>query len=142
MNQYFCSCCDKEFGEESTFFAIRSGKRLLYLHEECVPILSGGVEIRKVGRLCGVVVENEAIIGGGSTVIWRKPFTHTPHRIGGPSHEFADGGKYWFVDGQCHREDGPAIEYGNEDPGLWNLNGKTYTKEEHAAEMKRRKADV
>ena len=34
----------------------------------------------------------------------------------------ADGTKKWFLNGKCHREDGPAIERANGDK-LWFLNG-------------------
>ena len=27
--------------------------------------------------------------------------------------EFTNGTKYWYKEGKCHREDGPAIEYSN-----------------------------
>jgi len=33
------------------------------------------------------------------------------HREGGPAFERADGYKEWWVNGELHREDGPAVEY-------------------------------
>ena len=53
------------------------------------------------------------------------------HREDGPASEYADGGKEWFLNGELHREDGPAVEYEN---GIkeWWLNDKQMTEEEHA----------
>ena len=33
------------------------------------------------------------------------------HREDGPAIEWADGDREWWVNGEFHREDGPAIEY-------------------------------
>ena len=33
------------------------------------------------------------------------------HRTDGPAIEWADGSKFWYLNGKRHREDGPAIEY-------------------------------
>jgi hypothetical protein len=35
------------------------------------------------------------------------------HRENGPAVEFSDGSKFWYFNGQYHREDGPAVEYAN-----------------------------
>ena len=32
------------------------------------------------------------------------------HREDGPAVEYANGDKYWYLNGQLHREDGPAVE--------------------------------
>jgi hypothetical protein len=48
------------------------------------------------------------------------------HREDGPAIEYADGDKEWYLNGQRHREDGPAIEYANGDK-FWYLNGKVLT---------------
>ena len=47
---------------------------------------------------------------------------------------YADGTKYWYLNGKPHREDGPAIELLS---GFkkWYLNGKEYTKAEFKKEM-------
>ena len=39
------------------------------------------------------------------------------------------GSKFWYLNGQYHREDGPAIEFadGNKE---WHLNGQELTEEE------------
>jgi hypothetical protein len=48
------------------------------------------------------------------------------HREDGPAIEYADGTKRWYLDGSLHREDGPAIEYANGNKS-WFLNGKEIT---------------
>ena len=51
------------------------------------------------------------------------------HREDGPAVEWADGGKQWRLNGKYHREDGPAIECagGNK---WWYLNGKSISEQE------------
>jgi len=39
-------------------------------------------------------------------------------------------GTYWFLNGKCHREDGPAIEW-NDGSKEWWLNGILYTEQEY-----------
>jgi len=45
------------------------------------------------------------------------------HREDGPAIEYADGTKGWWLNGKYHREDGPAIEFADGGKG-WRLNGK------------------
>ena len=45
------------------------------------------------------------------------------HREDGPACECADGTKEWYLNGKLHREDGPAIEWPNGNK-KWYLNGK------------------
>ena len=40
-----------------------------------------------------------------------------------------ENGTFWRLNGNLHREDGPAIEYAN-GTKYWWLNGKEYTEEE------------
>ncbi len=35
------------------------------------------------------------------------------HREDGPAVEYPDGSKHWYLNDQLHREDGPAIERAN-----------------------------
>ncbi len=35
----------------------------------------------------------------------------------------SDGEKHWFLNGKCHRTDGPAIEYADGEK-FWYLNGE------------------
>ena len=50
----------------------------------------------------------ELFIDSSGTKFWYKNGQY--HREGGPAIEWADGSKRWFLDGLCHREDGPAFE--------------------------------
>ena len=52
------------------------------------------------------------------------------HREDGPAIERSDGNKSWYLNGKLHREDGPAIEYADGSK-CWFLNGKKVTEEEH-----------
>ena len=55
------------------------------------------------------------------------------HREDGPAVEYADGGKQWFLNGNLHREDGPAVEYA--DGGKeWFLNGNLHREDGPAVE--------
>jgi hypothetical protein len=58
------------------------------------------------------------------------------HREDGPAMEWYDGDKAWYLNGQYHREDGPALEYSS---GIkcWYLNGTEYTEEEYNLKMNR-----
>ena len=47
------------------------------------------------------------------------------HRVDGPAIEYADGSKAWFLNGQRHRIDGPAIEFAN-GTKCWYLNGQLH----------------
>ncbi len=40
-----------------------------------------------------------------------------------------NGDRYWYLNGEIHREDGPAIEYADGSKRWW-LNGINYTEEE------------
>ena len=50
------------------------------------------------------------------------------HREDGPAIECPDGTKRWYLNGKLHREDGPAVEYPNGDK-WWYLNDKMVTEE-------------
>ena len=45
-----------------------------------------------------------------------------------------DGNKSWYLNGNRHREDGPAIEYAGGDK-FWYLNGKLHREDGPAIEM-------
>jgi len=51
------------------------------------------------------------------------------HRVDGPAVENADGSKFWYLNNKLHRVDGPAIEYANGSK-WWCLYGEGLTKEE------------
>ena len=56
------------------------------------------------------------------------------HREDGPAIEGTYGTKHWYINGELHREDGPAIECANGDK-YWNLNGLNYTEEEYYSKL-------
>jgi hypothetical protein len=47
--------------------------------------------------------------------------------------EWPDGSKAWFLNGRCHRKDGPAIEWADGDKS-WYLNGKWHREDGPAIE--------
>ena len=49
---------------------------------------------------------------------------------------WSDGAKQWFLNGERHREDGPAYEHANGDK-FWFLNGKLLTEEQFNKKMKK-----
>ncbi len=51
------------------------------------------------------------------------------HREDGPAREYADGSKSWWLNDQRHRVDGPACEW-SDGHKSWYLNGKRLTEEE------------
>ena len=59
------------------------------------------------------------------------------HREGGPAIEWSDGTKQWFLNDKLHREGGPAIEWANGTKEWW-LNGKEFSFEDYIMELERR----
>ena len=51
------------------------------------------------------------------------------HREDGPALEWANGHKEWFLNGYLHRVDGPAIEDANGD-SEWYIHGLQYTQDQ------------
>ena len=60
------------------------------------------------------------------------------HREDGPALEGVNGYTAWFLNGELHREDGPAVEWGDGTKD-WYLNGKELTEEEHKKETRKHK---
>jgi hypothetical protein len=58
------------------------------------------------------------------------------HREDGPAIEYTDGTKHWYLNGKFHREDGPAVEWADGDK-WWYLNGKELTEAEFNKKMKK-----
>ena len=56
------------------------------------------------------------------------------HREDGPAAEYANGDKSWYLNGKCHREDGPAVEYAD-GAKSWYLEGNHYTEDEWKAKV-------
>jgi hypothetical protein len=51
------------------------------------------------------------------------------HRVDGPAVEYTDGSKSWYINGQRHRVDGPAVDHVGKIKEWW-LNGNlVYSKE-------------
>ena len=57
------------------------------------------------------------------------------HREDGPAIEYADGSKRWYLNGKMHREDGPAIERAA-GYKAWYLNGEQLSEAEFNARTK------
>jgi hypothetical protein len=55
------------------------------------------------------------------------------HREDGPAIEYANGEKYWYLNGKYHREDGPAIEH-SDGTKRWFLNGDSHREDGPAVE--------
>jgi hypothetical protein len=55
------------------------------------------------------------------------------HREDGPAIEWADGPKAWYLNDKLHREDGPAVERSN-GYKAWYLNGKRHREDGPAVE--------
>jgi hypothetical protein len=58
------------------------------------------------------------------------------HREDGPAAECANGSKFWYLNGKRHREDGPAIEYAD-GTKCWFLNGVELTEAEFLVKTKK-----
>jgi hypothetical protein len=57
------------------------------------------------------------------------------HREDGPAIEYIRGDKCWYLNGKYHREDGPAVECAS-GYWIWYLNGKEYTEQEFNEKIK------
>jgi len=52
--------------------------------------------------------------------------------------EWPNGDKFWYKEGNLHRENGPAIEYADGNK-FWYLNDVQYSEQEFNAEIAKRK---
>ena len=55
------------------------------------------------------------------------------HREGGPAIELSNGNKWWYLNGKLHREDGPAVEDADGNK-VWYLNGDLHREDGPAVE--------
>jgi hypothetical protein len=55
------------------------------------------------------------------------------HRVDGPAIIHNNGSKFWYINGKIHREDGPAADYANGDK-FWFLNGNLHREDGPAIE--------
>ena len=73
----------------------------------------------------------QAIVRDGGDKLWH--LNGQFHREDGPAVERANGTKYWFLNGHLHREDGPAVEYAS-GTKEWFLNGQCHREDGPAIE--------
>jgi hypothetical protein len=57
------------------------------------------------------------------------------HREDGPAEMYSNGHKRWYIHGKAHREDGPAVIYVHGSKS-WYLNGKRISREEWKMRVK------
>ena len=69
--------------------------------------------------------------------IWKLP-NGNYHREDGPAVEWGNGDKSWWLNDLRHREDGPAIDNGD-DYKWWYLNNVEYTEQEYKRKTRSRK---
>jgi hypothetical protein len=75
----------------------------------------------------GEVIEYTVKVFGNGNRYWY--LNGQLHREDGAAIEYANGSRCWWLNGKCHREDGPAIEYAD-GTRYWYLGGVKYTEEE------------
>jgi len=63
------------------------------------------------------------------------------HRTDGPAIEFKHGEKHWFLNGKQHRTDGPAIEYNN-GTKYWYINGNELSEKEYLQITRKKKLEL
>ena len=73
----------------------------------------------------------QAIVRDGGDKLWH--LNGQFHREDGPAVELANGTKYWFLNGHLHREDGPAVEYAS-GTKEWFINGQCHREDGPAIE--------
>lgn len=65
------------------------------------------------------------------------------HRIGAPAVESPDGGRRWYVHGQCHRLDGPAVIDGrNGSQHMWVVRDVEIRRATHVLDDLYRAGDI
>ena len=62
---------------------------------------------------------------------------HNLHRINGPAVEYTNGDKHWYLNAQSHRINGPAIEYTNGEK-YWYIDGIEYSRKDYYKELFKR----
>ena len=73
----------------------------------------------------------ELTIDSNGTKYWR--LNGEVHREDGPAVELPDGTKCWYLNGKRHRVDGPAIE-DSDGTKYWYINGQHHRKDGPAVE--------
>ena len=77
-----------------------------------------------LATLKGYSLEISLSIDGGYTKMWR--LNGERHREDGPAIEWHDGTKEWYLNGEQHRKNGPAHETADGGYKSWYLNGKLH----------------
>jgi len=72
-------------------------------------------------------------VSGCETIRWYKEGTGECHRKDGPAVEYVDESKEWWLNGKLHRKDGPAVECASGHKE-WILNGKRHREDGPAIE--------
>ena len=67
------------------------------------------------------------------TRLFNFDFDKETAKMNKPTIERSDGTKFWYINGKCHREDGPASEYSN-GTKYWYINGYLHREDGPAAE--------
>lgn len=81
----------------------------------------------KLGKRCNMTID----LSGTKTCMRDGKI----HRKGGPAIEYMFGDCYWYENGVCHREDGPAYENKTTGYKQWFLHGIQYTEENHRRKL-------
>ena len=77
------------------------------------------------------MIEYTVVVCGNGDKYWY--LNGQLHREDGPAIEWANGHKSWWLNGELHREDGPAIEYANGNK-YWFKNHKLHREDGPAEE--------
>ena len=96
------------------------------MNEELVLLVSGFVLI-VIGSVFGAIVyHNHTKYECGNFAVEKNISSSDAKSLSEPKLvEWPNGNKEWLLNGQLHREDGPALEYPNGSKN-WYLNGKLH----------------
>ena len=132
-----CFLCQEPSGSLRDFIVV---DQKFEVHQECWAQASGAETIEESYSL-----ESWLELTGPEWDPTRSTFRHSSgtkhwflngqrHREDGPAIEWPNEDKDWFLNGQRHREDGPAIEFSNGSKH-WYLNGKFHREDGPAVEF-------
>jgi len=72
-------------------------------------------------------MKNRLIVTKDGTKMWY--LNGQRHREDGPAVEYPNGTKWWYLNGELHRKDGPAIEY-SDGTKWWYLNSQNLSEKD------------
>lgn len=118
-------------------------KRLYIFHVDQIPIRFTGI-VHFVSGTIQYLHEGILHREDGPTIIWQSGTQEwykngKLHREDGPAIIWRDGFGQWYYEGKLHRLDGPAIEETSQQPGMYAIHGKTFSKSEFERISKRLK---